>query len=248
MSNTADSIVVQGDVTALTAVGSSFAIYDLYPKDGSPIIDAGTGTAKVGSDRAGTSVVDIYAVANTGEGPPWVDQGAFEYDDGERFVDFSFPEREVNCTSDAIKIASDAINALYANPVYTGCSETGTARPESSECVFRDSHFTRAFAPVHYCNPPNARISVRRDMDEAAFWQAALDTMGNVYCDDASGCTGSGDDQTPRCAVVSLPWCVEGQCSYDDVCACGDGTFASKKLWCNGTDDCANGGDEADCP
>lgn len=243
--NTENSIVVKGDLTALVHEGDPFAVYDLYPKSDSPVIDAGTKTGYSGSDRRGTSRVDDYAVPNTGEGPPWVDQGAFEVDDGERFVDFSFPERAVKCESEDVETARNAINALYEKPEYTGCSETGNVRPESTQCVFRDRHFTEAFAPVHYCQP--SKITVRRDMDESLFWQEALATMGDVFCDEDFSCGGADSMPIPNCSPINLPWCVENQCQYEKVCDCGDGTFYLMGLWCDGIQDCVTGADETGC-
>jgi hypothetical protein len=87
-SNTENSIVVWGDLrvdpqgNTFVEQGDLFEIYDLHLKAGSQCIDAASKIAAVNFDKDGKLRTDDPSSPNTGDGPPWLDQGAFEYGDG----------------------------------------------------------------------------------------------------------------------------------------------------------------------
>ena len=77
--NTANSVLVWGDVLSMVSAGDAWSLYDLEPGDGSPCLDAGTGNVAPDLDVLGRPRVDLPAVPDAGVGqPPYVDRGAYE--------------------------------------------------------------------------------------------------------------------------------------------------------------------------
>ncbi|MBN1653357.1 MAG: hypothetical protein JXA30_06225 [Deltaproteobacteria bacterium] len=85
--NTATQIIVWGDVTDFVSSGSSYEIYDLRLRTGSPCIDSARGNegnfACPTRDIESNARLDDQATTNTGVGTPkYVDMGAYEYQGG----------------------------------------------------------------------------------------------------------------------------------------------------------------------
>ncbi len=77
--NTEDSISVWGDVTDVVAEGNSFFVDDYRLSQDSPCTDAADGSSAPEGDLLSIPRVDDPDTANTGDGPPWADIGAYEY-------------------------------------------------------------------------------------------------------------------------------------------------------------------------
>lgn len=93
--NSASVIVLFGDARVdpdgypFVEAGDAFSLYDLHLAENSPCIDAGSGESTLGvtdpvayTDIEGVYRSDDPTVSNTGWGPLWVDQGAYEFGDG----------------------------------------------------------------------------------------------------------------------------------------------------------------------
>jgi len=84
--NDADSIFVWGDITDSVQPGDAFEVIDLTPPDRSPVIDVGDACSAPDTDMKGYHRMDDTSITNAGIGPPWVDMGALEWQDGDPSV------------------------------------------------------------------------------------------------------------------------------------------------------------------
>jgi len=82
LENGVDSIYVWGDLSNDIQVGMTLAIVDLSPPDRSPVIDIGDACSAPAADMRSNSRIDDTDIPNDGVGPPWVDMGALEWQDG----------------------------------------------------------------------------------------------------------------------------------------------------------------------
>jgi hypothetical protein len=91
-SNTTDTIVVLADLRTnrdgddFVQEGDAYQLYDLHLKDDSPCIDAGSHSQAPFQDKEGVYRTDNPNVPNSGAGPYWADQGAYESGDGKDAV------------------------------------------------------------------------------------------------------------------------------------------------------------------
>lgn len=232
---------------SMTACGGSGGSRDAAGSGGSDTAP-GTGGSDAATGSGGVSGAGGSAGAG-GAGGVGGTAGAVDAGDPDAAtMDGGPPE---NCPEALRQQVATQIATIVQKPAYDGCSETGVARPASSECryVSYSSSLATQLRLLGYC----LWGAVRSDIDEAALLAEARGVAGDLYCP-KHPC--AAVEMTYPCLrpsgnSSSVPWCgsqsLPTNCSTQMVCSCENGDQVHPSKQCNGVADCADGSDEKGC-